>query len=70
MGQGEDDMEVRGIDDFGTAFIHPDFLIDGLAVRTVTVSAGIIVYICMAAVGTDSEIVAESAGFTINLNYS
>lgn len=65
MGQGKNDMEVRGIDDFGTPLIHPDFLIDSLAVRAVTVSAGIIVDFGISAVGTDREIAAKPAGFTV-----
>ena len=65
MGQGKNDMEVRGIDDFGTPPIHPDFLIDSLAVRAVTVSAGIIVDFGISAVGTDREIAAKPAGFTV-----
>lgn len=44
MGQGKNDMEVRGIDDFGPATIDPAFFLYSLAVRAVTVFAGIIVY--------------------------
>lgn len=65
MGQGKDNMEVRGIDDFGTALIHPDFFLDSLAVWTVTVTAGIIVQFCMAAVRADGYIAAELTGFTV-----
>ena len=65
VGQGEDGMEVRGIDDFGTALIHPDFFLDSLAVWTVTVTAGIIVQFCMAAVRADGYIAAELTGFTV-----
>lgn len=65
MGQGKNDMEVRGIDDFSPAVINPEFFLDSLAVRAVTVFAGIIVYFHMAAVGTDREIATELTGFTV-----
>ena len=32
MGQGEDNMEVRGVDDLRLALIHLEFLLDGRAV--------------------------------------
>ena len=65
MGKGKNHMKIRGINHFGPAFIDPDFLIDGLAVWTVTVPAGIIVEFHMAAVGAEGDVDAEPAGFTI-----
>lgn len=65
MGQGKNDMEVRGIDDLSPAIIDPEFFLNSLAVRAVTVTAGIIVYFSMAAVGTDREVAAELTGFTV-----
>lgn len=65
MGKGKNHMEIRGINHFGPAFIHPDFLIDSLAVWTVTVAAGIIVEFQMPAVGAEGDVDAESAGFAV-----
>lgn len=65
MGQGKDDMEVRGVNDLRPAFIHPEFLLDGLAVGAVTVAAGIIMDFKVSAVGTDGSINAEGAGFAV-----
>ncbi len=65
MGQGKDDMEVRGVNDLRPAFIHPEFLLDSLAVGAVTVAAGIIMDFKVSAVGTDGSINAEGAGFAV-----
>ena len=43
MGKRKHHMKVRGIDDLGSSFIHPDLLQDRLAVRAVTVATGIVV---------------------------
>ena len=65
MGQGKDDMEVRGVDDLGPALIHPKLLLDGLAIGAVTVAAGIIMDFNVTAIGTNGSINAEGAGFAI-----
>ena len=65
MGKGKNHMEIRGINHLGPAFIHPDFLIDGLAAWTVTVAAGIIVEFQMPAVGAEGDVDAEPAGFAV-----
>lgn len=46
-------------------FVHPEFLIDGLAVWAVAVPAGIIVEFHMAAVGTEGDVDAEPVGFAV-----
>ena len=56
---------IRGIDHLGPAFIYPDLLIDGLAVWTVPVAAGIIVEFQMPAVGAAGDVDAEPAGFAV-----
>lgn len=43
-------MKIGGIDHLSPAFIHPDFLIYGLAVWAVTVTAGVVMELRMAAV--------------------
>ena len=65
MGKCKNHMEIRGINHFGPAFIDPDFLIDGLAVRTVAVAAGILVEFHMSAVGAEGDVDAEPAGFAV-----
>lgn len=52
VGQSKNHMEIRGINDFCPAFIYPDFLKNSLTVRTVAVTAGIIVYFRVSAAGT------------------
>lgn len=63
MGECEDHMEIRGVDDFRPAFIHPDFFEDCLAAGTVPVPAGIIMELHAAAFGACTDIDAEAAGF-------
>ena len=65
MGQGKDDMEVRGVDDLSPALIHPEFFLDGLAVGAVTVAAGVIMDFKVSTVGTDGSVDAEGAGFAV-----
>ena len=64
MRQGKDHMEIRGIDNFSAAAVHPDLFIDRLAVGTITVPAGIIVGLRMSAFGADADIAAAFFGFT------
>ena len=52
MGKREHHMKLRGINDLGPTFIHPDFLQDCLAVRAVTVAAGVIMYFYVSAIRT------------------
>lgn len=64
MGQGEDHVEIRCVNDFCPAFVHPEFLVDSLAIGTVPVPAGIIVDFCMPAFGADADITAALFRFT------
>lgn len=50
MRKGKHHMEVRGVNDFRPAFIHPDLFLHGLAAGAVAVAAGIIVELGMPAV--------------------
>ena len=52
MGKCKYHMKVRGINDLGFSFIHPDLFQDCLAVRAVTISAGVVMYFHMPAVRT------------------
>lgn len=65
MRECKDHMEVRGVDDLGPAPVDPDFLKDGLAVRAVTVAAGIIVEIHVSALGALADITSEFSGFAV-----
>lgn len=55
-------MEVGGIDHLGPAFVDPDFLIDGLAVRAAAVTAGTVMYFDIPALRAPADIVTEPAG--------
>ncbi len=55
-------MEVRGINDFRPAFIHPDFFQDGLTVGAVPVAAGIIVEFHVSAFAALADIDPKPAG--------
>jgi len=59
MGQGKDRMKVGGINDFGPAFIHPDFLEYRLTAGTVTVTAGIIMEFDVPAAAAPAGITAK-----------
>ena len=65
MGQCKNHMKVRGVDDFGPAFIHPDFFLYGLTARAVSVTAGIVVNFHVPAVGTLTEVTAKFTGFAV-----
>ena len=52
MGSGKHHMEIGRVDHLSPALIHPDFLINSLAARTVSVPAGIIADLYMAAIRT------------------
>ncbi len=59
-------MKIRGIDYLCPALIHPEFLIDSLAVGAAAVFAGIVVDLCIAAVGALAERVSERTIFTVH----
>ena len=65
MGQGKDHMEVRRVNDFCPAFVHPDLFENSLTVRTVTVTAGVVMEFHMAAVRTPAHIDSKFSGFTV-----
>ena len=56
-------MKIRGIDHLSPTFVHPDFLVDGLAVGTAAVSAGVIMEFQMAAFRTLGNIYTQISGF-------
>ena len=55
-------MEIRGIDNFSAAAVHPELFIDSLAVGTITIPAGIIVGLRMSAFRADTDIAAAFFG--------
>jgi len=61
----ENDVEVWGINHFCTSFIHPDFLLYGLAVGTVPVTAGIVAQFRMAAVSALGKVDAQTPGLAV-----
>ena len=65
MGQCKYHMKVGRVDDFGPAFIHPDFVLYGLTVGTVSVTAGIVVNFHVPAVGTLTKVTAKFTGFAV-----
>ena len=64
MGESKHHVEVRGINDFRPAFIHPDFFQDGLTVGAVPVAAGIIVEFHVSAFAALTDIESKPAGLT------
>ena len=60
---GKNDMEISAVDHLGSPGVDPLFLQHRLAVRTVTVTAGIVVGHLMAAGITDADITSKSARF-------
>ena len=65
MGKRKHHMKVRGINDLGLSFIHPDFFQDGLAVRAVTVATGVVVKLHVSTVCALADVAAEIAGFAV-----
>ena len=63
MRKGEYHMKIRGIDHLSPTFVHPDLLVDGLAVGTAAVSAGVIMEFHMAAFRTLGNIYTQISGF-------
>ena len=58
-------MEVWRINHFGSSLINPQFFLDGLTDRTVSIAAGIIMVSHMSAFCTLTDIYAKPAGFTV-----
>ena len=65
MREGEDHMEIRGIDHLCPALIDPDFLFDSLAAGAAAVTAGTAVDFDMAAFRTAADAVTEPAGLAV-----
>ena len=65
MGQCKNHMKVGGVDNFGPAFIHPNFFQYSLTVGTVTVAAGVVVDFHMPAVSTLTEVTAKLTGLAV-----
>lgn len=65
MGKRKHHMKVRGINDLGSSFIHPDFFQDCLTVWAATVAAGVVVKLHVSAVCALADVAAEAAGFTV-----
>lgn len=62
VGQGEDYMEIGGIYNFSPSFVDPDLFVNCLAVRAVTVAAGIVMDPGIAAVRTKAYVITKAAG--------
>ena len=65
MWKGKYHMEVGGVNDFRSAFIHPDFFQDSLAFGTDAAAAGIIVHFQVSAFRTPADIASKPAGFAV-----
>lgn len=64
MRECEYHMEVGSINDLGPALVHPDFLIDSLAVRAAAVPAGIVMELQVSAIRTTGNVAAKGTAFT------
>ena len=62
MREGKDHMEVGGVNNLGPAPVHPEFLLDGLAVRAAAVAAGIIMGLQVSAVRAEAPVAARLPG--------
>lgn len=65
MREGKNDMEVRGVNDFLPAFIHPDLLLESLAGGTGAVPAGAVMDLDMPAAGAAADAVPEVSGLAV-----
>jgi len=65
MREGEDHMEIGGVNNLGPALVHPDFLKYGLAVGAVSVAAGIVVEVHVPALGALAYVASEFSGFAV-----
>jgi hypothetical protein len=59
---GEHHMKVRRVNHFGLAAVNPFFFQDGLAARTASVAAGVVVGFRVAAGFADADVYAEAPG--------
>ena len=62
MGEGKDHMEVRCVNDLGSAPVHPDLLLDGLTAGAAAAAAGIIMGLQMSAVWAEAPVAAQLPG--------
>ena len=58
-------MKVRSVNNLCPSFVQPDFFVDSLTVRAITVAAGIIMELQMSAVGALGNIGTQFSGFTV-----
>lgn len=58
-------MKVGRVNDFSSALINPDFFLYSLTVRTVTVTAGIIMNFYMSTIRTLTDVIAKVSGFAV-----
>ena len=65
MWKGKYRMEVGGVNDLGSAFIHPNFFLDSLTLGTAAVTAGVIADLDVPAVTAAADIAAKFSGFTV-----
>lgn len=65
-GNGKNNVEVIGIDDFAAAFVNPEFLKNCLTVRTVAVAAGVGMKVCIAAFFAVADVIAKLSSFTVH----
>ena len=66
MGQGEHDVEIRGVNDLSPALVHPELCFYSLAVGAAAVAAGTVMDFLIAAVRADAEVKAEPFGFAVH----
>ena len=65
MREGENDMEVRGRKEFGVAFFKPSLSGDVLALRAVSIAAGMIEDPFCAAVGAALDVASQDGGAAV-----
>ena len=65
-GDGEDHMEIGGINDLRLAGVDPELFQKGLAAGAVTVAAGIVVEVHVAAVRADGDVAAQLSGLAVH----
>ena len=58
-------MKIWRVNDFGSTLIHPKLLFDSLTVRTVTVTAGVVMVLDVTAIGTLADRCTQNTGFTV-----
>ena len=65
MGEGENDMEVRGRKEFGVTLFKPSLSGDVLALGAVSIAAGMIEDAFCAAVGTALDVATQGGGAAV-----